>query len=87
MFKFCITLSSFKDLEPLGDTLENLKKCQLTALEMYGEPKLVDIRKTRDLCQSYELRICGVTGMWGTIGSESERILLTSNRSTFNKTL
>jgi hypothetical protein len=63
MFNFCITLSSFKDLEPLGDTLEKLKKCQLTALEMYGEPKLVDIRKTRDLCQSYELKICGVTEM------------------------
>ena len=80
-------MSSFKGLEPLDDTLENLKKCQLTILEMYGEPKLVDIREIRDLCHSYEFTICGVTGMWGTTGAESDRILLTSNKSTFNKTL
>lgn len=86
-FKFSITLSSFKDLEPLNDTLKNLKKCQLGALEMYGEPRLVDVRQTLDLCQSYGLRICGITGMWGASGYESNRILLTSDKSTFDKTM
>ena len=86
-FKFSITLSSFKDLEPLNDTLKNLKKCQLGALEMYGEPGLVDVRQTLDLCQSYGLRICGITGMWGASGYESNRILLTSDKSTFDKTM
>lgn len=85
--KFSITLSSFKDLEPLNDTLKNLKKCQLDALEMYGEPRLVDVRETLDLCQSYGLRICGITGMWGASGYESNRILLTSDKSTFAKTM
>ena len=86
-WKYSITLSSFKDIEPLKTTLERMTKLSFDAVEMYGEPDTVDVGSILDLFHSYNMPISGITGMWGYASKESsERKLVTRNKSIFFQT-
>ena len=81
-FKYSITLSSFRDIEPIEQTLETLTQQGYDAVEMFGEPDKLDLRAVEDIFHSYDIRVCGVTGMWGSISEDGwKRKLLTSDRS------
>ena len=78
--KYAITLASFRKIEPIEDTLAILAKQGYDAMEMFGEPSVVDARKVLDSLKSYSLSVCGVTGMWGSISSDGwKRRLLSSD--------
>jgi D-psicose/D-tagatose/L-ribulose 3-epimerase len=78
--KYAITLASFRKIEPIEDTLAMLAKQGYHATEMFGEPGEVDAKKLLDSINSYDLSVCGVTGMWGSISSDGwKRKLLSSN--------
>jgi len=85
--KYSITLSSFKDIEPLEATLERMTMLRFDAVEMYGEPDSVDVSSILDLFHSYNIPIIGITGMWGYASKESSRRkLITLNKSIFLQT-
>jgi len=85
--KYSITLSSFKDIEPLEVTLERMTTLRFDAVEMYGEPDSVDVSSILDLFHSYNIPIIGITGMWGYASKESSgRKLITRNKSIFLQT-
>ena len=78
--KYAITLASFRKIESVDDTLATLAKQGYDAMEMFGEPSEVDIKKLLDSLKSYGLPVCGLTGMWGSISSEGwKRRLLSSD--------
>ncbi len=86
-WKYSITLSSFKNIEPLKTTLERMTMLGFDAVEMYGEPDSVDVGSLMDLFHSYNIAISGITGMWGYASKESSgRKLVTSNKSIFFQT-
>ncbi len=64
-WKYSITLSSFKNLEPIQKTIENLKHLGFDAVEVYGEPDLIDVTSISHLLDSLSMNVSGVTGMWG----------------------
>lgn len=64
---YAITLASFRKIEPIEETLATLAKQGYDAIEMFGEPSEVDAKKLRDTFSSYNLPVCGITGMWGSI--------------------
>lgn len=78
--KYAITLASFRKIEPIEDTLATLAKQGYGAIEMFGEPNEVDTKKLLDSLNSYDLSVCGVTGMWGSISGDGwKRKLLSSD--------
>jgi D-psicose/D-tagatose/L-ribulose 3-epimerase len=78
--KYAITLASFRNIEPVEDTLATLAKQGYRAMEMFGEPSEIDGKKLLDSLNSYGLSICGVTGMWGSISTDGwKRRLLSSD--------
>jgi len=78
--RYAITLASFRNIEPVGDTLATLAKQGYRAMEMFGEPSEIDAKKLLDSLNSYGLSICGVTGMWGSISTDGwKRRLLSSD--------
>jgi len=78
--KYAITLASFRNIEPIEDTLATLARQGYDAMEMFGEPGEIDAKKLLDSLNSFELPVCGVTGMWGSIGSNGwKRRLLSSD--------
>ncbi len=78
--KYSITLASFRRLEPIEDTLAKLARQNYDALEMFGEPSEVDIKKLLDSLKSYRLPVSGVTGMWGSISNNGwKRKLLSAD--------
>lgn len=80
MFRYAVTLSSFKDIEGIEQTLERISGLGFDALEMYGEPEMINIKRPRELFDSHQIKICGVTGMWGRASKEGEeRRLLSSD--------
>ena len=86
-WKYSITLSSFKDIEPLKITLERMTMLGFDAVEMYGEPDSVDVGSLMDLFHSYNIAISGITGMWGYASKESSgRKLVSRNKSIFFQT-
>ena len=81
-WKYSITLSSFKNLEPIQKTLENLKQQGFETVEVYGEPDLIDAKKLSNLLDSFSMDVSGVTGMWSFHSSEyKSRNLITTNNS------
>ncbi|HSB56386.1 MAG TPA: sugar phosphate isomerase/epimerase family protein [Nitrosopumilaceae archaeon] len=68
-FKYSVTLSSFRKKEPIKQTLARLKTQGFDAVEMFGEPDKINQRELRETIVSYDIPVCGVTGMWGG-GSE-----------------
>lgn len=78
--RYAITLASFRNIEPIEDTLATLARQGYDAMEMFGEPGDVDAKKLLDSLQSYGLPVCGVTGMWGSISKNGwKRRLLSSD--------
>jgi D-psicose/D-tagatose/L-ribulose 3-epimerase len=81
-WKYSITLSSFKNLEPIQKTLENLKQQGFDTVEVYGEPDLIDAKKLSNLLDSFSMDVSGVTGMWSFQSSEHKsRNLITTNKN------
>jgi sugar phosphate isomerase/epimerase len=80
-WKYSITLSSFKNLEPIQKTLENLKNQGFDAVEVYGEPDLIDVRNVSHLLDSLSMNVSGVTGMWGLTSSEYKSRNLVTNKN------
>ena len=81
-FKYSITLSSFRNIEAIEKTLERLVYHGYDAVEMYGEPEKLDIRTIRETLSSFDIAVCGITGMWGTSGYDEahKRILISCNQ-------
>jgi sugar phosphate isomerase/epimerase len=80
-FKYSITLSSFWNLnESLERTLERLIHQNYDAVEMFGEPYNLDVKSLKEIFCSFDLPVCGITGMWGPISEEGRKgNLLSSN--------
>lgn len=85
MFKYAITLASFKDFEPLDMTLKNISALGYDAAEMYGEPDKVDAGELAELFNSYGMQVCGVTGMWGVISEDGWKRKLLSHDAGIQK--
>jgi D-psicose/D-tagatose/L-ribulose 3-epimerase len=80
--KYAITLSSFCHIEPIERTLERLQGQGYDAVEMYGEPQKMGMKKLRDIFDSFNFHVCGITGMWGSISEDSwKRRILSADRS------
>lgn len=88
-WKYSITLSSFREIEPLNSTLERLSKLQIDSVEMYGEPDGVDVKSLLDLVSSYKVSISGITGMWRhpSVNQPSSRELITNDKQQLSQTL
>jgi D-psicose/D-tagatose/L-ribulose 3-epimerase len=79
--RYSITLSSFRKLEPIEETLPKLVRQGYDAVEMYGEPEVSDLSKLKDVFSTNHLIVCGITGMWGSASSNGwKRLLLSSNQ-------
>ncbi len=70
-FKYSITLSSFRKLESIEQTLARLKEQKYDAVEVFGEPKEIKLRDFRNKITSFDIPVCGVTGMWGRESEDS----------------
>lgn len=80
--KYAITLSSFCHIEPIERTLERLQGQGYDAVEMFGEPQKMGMKKLRDIFDSFNFHVCGITGMWGSISEDSwKRRILSTDRS------
>jgi sugar phosphate isomerase/epimerase len=80
--RYSITLSSFIHIEPVERTLERLQGQGYDAVEIFGEPKRMEMKKLRDILDSFNFPVCGVTGMWGSISEEGwKRKILSADRS------
>jgi D-psicose/D-tagatose/L-ribulose 3-epimerase len=78
--KYSITLASFRKVEPIEQTLAKLAKQGYDAVEMYGEPGDIDVKKLKDTFSSYSVPVCGITGMWGSISKDGwKRKLLSAD--------
>jgi sugar phosphate isomerase/epimerase len=77
---YAMTLASFRKIEPIEETLTTLASQGYDAIEMFGEPTEVDAKKLRDTFSSYNLPVCGITGMWGSISTNGwKRKLLSTD--------
>ncbi|MEP0825852.1 MAG: sugar phosphate isomerase/epimerase [Nitrososphaera sp.] len=80
MPKYSISLASFRKIEPIESTLSKLTLQGFDAVEMFGEPKEVDVRKLEDVLGMFGMPVCGITGMWGRSSEEGwKRKLLSSD--------
>jgi D-psicose/D-tagatose/L-ribulose 3-epimerase len=85
--KYAITLSSFCHIEPIERTLERLQGQGYDAVEMFGEPQKMGMKKLRDIFDSFNFHVCGITGMWGSISEDSwKRRILSADRSIIKHT-
>jgi len=81
-WRYSITLSTFKNLEPVQETLENLKNHGFDTVEVYGEPDLIDVKSISHQLDSFSIDVSGITGMWGLSSSQSGfRNLVTTNNN------
>jgi sugar phosphate isomerase/epimerase len=80
-FKYSITLSSFRNIEePLEKILETLGRQGYDAVEMFGEPYKLDLKRLNEIFHSFNIPVCGITGMWGSVSEEGwKRKLLSLN--------
>jgi len=81
-WEYSITLSSFKNLEPLQVTLENLRNQGFSTVEVYGEPDFIDVKNLVYELDSHSMKVSGVTGMWGSSSADnkSRNLVTTDNR-------
>jgi sugar phosphate isomerase/epimerase len=84
-FSYSITLSSFLNIENIHNTLEKLSFVGFNQLEMYGEPDEIDLKYIKDIIQSFNFKIIGVTGMWGKISSSGWKRRILSDDNSFRK--
>jgi sugar phosphate isomerase/epimerase len=84
-FRYSITLSSFRNIEPLENTLERLVQQGYDGIEMFGEPETLNLKSLKDIFSSFDISVVGVTGMWGSSSSEGwKRRLLSSEPTIIN---
>ena len=69
-FKYSITLSSFRRIETIEQTLERLIRQGYDAVEMFGETEKLDVIGLQEIFQVFDIPVCGVTGMWGSISKD-----------------
>lgn len=81
-WEYSITLSSFKNLEPIQVTLEKLKNQGFSTVEVYGEPDFIDVKNLMDQFDSHSIKVSGVTGMWGlsSADNKSRNLVTTDSR-------
>ena len=81
-WEYSITLSSFKNLEPIQVTLEKLKNQGFSTVEVYGDPDFIDVKNLMDQFDTYSIKVSGVTGMWGLSSADdkSRNLVTTDNR-------
>lgn len=77
-FKYSVTLSSFRKIEPIEQTLERLKAQKYDAVEMFGEPDQINFKDLRETFVSYDLPVSGITGMWGRQSNDQQNRKLLS---------
>jgi sugar phosphate isomerase/epimerase len=78
--KYSITLAPFRKIDPIDQTIANLSKQGFDAVEMFGEPQEMDLAKLKDIFSSYNMPVCGITGMWGSISKDGwKRKLLSAD--------
>lgn len=80
---YSITLSSFLNIQKNDiETLENLTQLGLTEFELYGEPDSIDWKNSKDVLNSFDAKVIGITGMWGRSSPNGwKRRLLSSDIS------
>ena len=79
-FSYSITLSSFLNIQKNEtETLENLSQLGLTEIEIHGEPDDIDLNYLKDILNSFNIGVTGITGMWGKSSSNGWRRRLLSN--------
>jgi D-psicose/D-tagatose/L-ribulose 3-epimerase len=79
-WEYSITLSSFKNLEPIQVTLEKLKNQGVNAVEVYGEPDFIDVKNLANQFDSLSIKVSGITGMWGLSSTNNKfRNLVTAD--------
>jgi len=82
VFKYSITLASFRGIEPLEETLERLVQQGYDAVEMFGEPENLDLKHLGAVFRSYDIPVCGITGLWGRVSEDGwKRKFLSSDQS------
>ena len=81
-WEYSVTLSSFKNLEPIQVTLEKLKNQGFSTVEVYGEPDFIDVKNMMDQFDSYSIKVSGITGMWGlsSADNKSRKLVTVDNR-------
>lgn len=80
--KYSISLAPFRKIEPIESTLSKLALQGYDAVEMFGEPREIDVQKLKDALGTYGMPVCGITGMWGRISEEGwKRKLLSSDQT------
>ena len=80
--KYSITLSSFRQIEPVEVSIARLASQGFDAVEMYGEPEEVDLKLLKDVLSTTRLSVCGITGMWGRVSRHGgKRKLLSSDEA------
>ncbi|MGH9974335.1 MAG: sugar phosphate isomerase/epimerase family protein [Nitrososphaeraceae archaeon] len=69
--KYSVTLSSFKEIfESLFDALPVIKQLNYDAVEFIGEDNSdKDLENFTQALASHDLKVSGVTGMWGNVNS------------------
>ena len=81
-WEYSITLSSFKNLEPMRVTLENLKNQGFSTVEVYGEPDFIDAKNLIHQFDSLSIKVSGITGMWGLSSADNKlRNLVTTDNT------
>jgi sugar phosphate isomerase/epimerase len=66
--KHSVTLSSFRNVEERFEkVLETLSHQGFDAVEMFGEPNKVNLKALNQTFHSFDLPVCGITGMWGSV--------------------
>lgn len=71
--KYSVTMSSFKEIfEPLTDALPVLKRLNYDAVEFIGEGQSSrDLNNFTETLIAHDLKVSGVTGMWGNVSSKA----------------
>ncbi|HZD36904.1 MAG TPA: sugar phosphate isomerase/epimerase [Nitrososphaeraceae archaeon] len=85
MMKYSITLSSFKEIfESPTDALPMIERLNYDAVEFIGEDdSSEDLDNFTENLASYDLKVSGVTGMWGNLNrSAASRRLLSYDAKT-----
>lgn len=63
--KYSITLSSFRGIEPIEQTLERLVQQGYDGVEMFCEPKGLDLGRLQEIFHLFDIPVCAITGVWG----------------------
>jgi D-psicose/D-tagatose/L-ribulose 3-epimerase len=76
--KFSITLNSFLKLEPLEQISKIIAEVGLRYIEIPGAPNNFFLKTNKEIFNTYNLSVLGVTGLW-TNSKEMSPILLTKD--------